>query len=531
MSTINRRELLGGTATVLGAGMLGAKQASAAQRPAAPTGAGKRPNLVLFFLDELRADALSCYGNPVTKTPNFDAFAKSGTRFANCHVQNPVCTQSRCSMLTGWPTSVRGHRSLYYLLQPDEPNMFRYLKDAGYDVYWFGKNDALAPQTFIDSVTTWHDADRQAEYAPLFKIGAKLLLPPTTMRYPGGEDRKITGDYALVQDAIKLLEQRDRDRPFCLFLPLSNPHPPYRAPDTFDTMYAPASLPPLVPPNLPDKPAYFKGIRDYYKLDQASDLDLRGVRAAYYGQVSFADWLLGEFLSALTRTGHDEDTAVIVSSDHGDYAGDYGLVEKWPSGLESCLTHVPLLARMPGGAKGHVVEEMVELFDIMATMLELGGTQATHTNFSRSLVAQLNGAAGDPKRAAFSEGGYNVYEPQAFEPRMPGPYAPKANLENDKPLTVQRAAAIKTRDFTFIARPHGQSELYDRRRDPMETRNLIDNAQHRRTLTDMQQRLLGWYVETTGVPPNIKDPRDTPPFTKTAVFPNAERLKQEMIDQ
>lgn len=106
MSTINRRDLLGGTAAVLGAGMLGAKQASAAQRPAAPTGAGKRPNLVLFFLDELRADALSCYGNPVTKTPNFDAFAKSGTRFANCHVQNPVCTQSRCSMLTGWPTSV-----------------------------------------------------------------------------------------------------------------------------------------------------------------------------------------------------------------------------------------------------------------------------------------------------------------------------------------------------------------------------------------------------------------------------------------
>src|SRR5207245_3614393 len=72
---------------------------------------------------------------------------------------------------------------------------------------------------------------------------------------------------------------------------------------------------------------------------------------------------------------------LMVCSDHGDYAGDYGLVEKWPSGLEDCLTHVPLIARSPGGTPGHVSPELIELFDVMPTCLDLAGTKATHTSF------------------------------------------------------------------------------------------------------------------------------------------------------
>lgn len=510
MSSFSRRSVLGGASATLGGALL-----PSAVR-AATTGA-KRPNLVLYFLDELRADALGCYGNPVVKTPHFDALAAQGTRFAECHVQNPVCAQARCSMLTGWPTSVRGHRSLYYLLQPNEPNMFRYLKDAGYDVFWFGKNDALAPASFNTSVTEWKDEKRDPEFAAALKNIATLLSGPNLMRYPGGFDRKATGDYKLVQAAIRVLEQK-RERPFCLFLPLNYPHPPYMAPDTFDTMYDPASLPPLIPPGLPDKPEHFAGIREYYHLDKTTDRDMRAVRAAYYGQVSYADWLLGEFLAAMTRTGRDEDTVLIVSSDHGDYAGDYGLIEKWPSGLESCLTHVPLIARAPGGAQGHVVREMVELYDVMATMLEYGGTRARHTHFARSLVPQIAGAAGDSARAAFSEGGYNVSEPQAFEPPAFGPYGPKSALQNEHPSSIRRVASVKTPLHTYIKRPHGQNELYDRVRDPGETRNLIDVRKYASVREALETRLIDWYVETSGVPETGKDPRDTPPFYPTPTF-------------
>jgi len=202
-------------------------------------------------------------------------------------------------------------------------------------------------------------------------------------------------------------------------------------------MYRPLDLPPLVPPGLSHKPVYHDALHKAYLLDKATDADLRAVRATYCGQVSYADWLLGELMEALERTGHSNDTVLIAGSDHGDYAGDYGLVEKWPGGLETCLTHVPLVARMPGALTGHVGNEMVELYDIMGTFLDLGKIPAKHVHFARSLVPQLNGAAGDPARAAYSETGDDTFEPQAFEPPLdaPGPYL--ANLSYTIAATIR----------------------------------------------------------------------------------------------
>jgi arylsulfatase A-like enzyme len=87
-------------------------------------------------------------------------------------------------------------------------------------------------------------------------------------------------------------------------------------------MYKPEDLPPLIPPGLPKKPAFYADLRKYMGLEKATDRDLRQVRAVYYGKVSYTDWLLGELLEALERTGRTRDTALFVGSDHGDYAGD-----------------------------------------------------------------------------------------------------------------------------------------------------------------------------------------------------------------
>jgi choline-sulfatase len=514
-ASLDRRGFLG----LAGAAALGTAVEAVAQ-PAAGARAGGRSNLILFLPDEMRADAIGCYGNPVCRTPNLDSLAKTGTRFADCHVQFPVCAASRCSLLTGWPTSVHGHRSLYYLLRPDEPNLFRYLRQAGYDVYWFGKNDALAPASFADSVTEWFDhPSRLPQGAPGVRTGGPRA--PLTMLSDVKIDRRETPDFGLLQRAIRVLEQRERDRPFCIFLPTSDPHPPYRAPTGFGDLYRPGDLPPLVRSDLSGKPLFHRAIRESYGLTRVSDADLRQVRATYYGQVTYADWLLGELMEAMERTGRDRDTALIVSSDHGDYAGDYGLVEKWPSGLETCLTHVPLIVRSPGAAQRHVVNSPNELFDIMPTMIELAGTRTRHTHFAQSLVPQLNGAAGDPTRAAFSEGGYNVYEPQAFEPRLGGLYAPKTDLQNERPETVARVASVKTSEFSFVARPEEKSELYDRRADPMETRNLIDSPKHERVRERLQAALMERYIRTTGIPPKDKDSRDTPPYFPTPSFDSA----------
>ena len=528
MKEVDRREVLGLGGT-LAMTALATAPSSASSAPQPATG---QKNMVLFMPDELRADALACYGNPVTRTPNFDKLAAQGTRFSNCHVQFSVCGASRCSLLTGWPASVRGHRSLFYFLRPEEPNLFRYLRRAGYDVYWLGKNDALAAASFGDSVTYWSErgkagASTSSPYAALLAAGPYGSTPGSySFLYPPFGKRDETGDYALVQAAIDLLNRRETDRPFCIFIAMGEPHPPYTCPADFYNLYDPATLPPLAPPGSAKKPDFHAGIRKSYKLDTLSQDVFRKIRAVYYGQVSYSDWLLGEVMQAMESSGRDKDTALFVLSDHGDYAGDYGLVEKWPSGLEDALTHVPLIARLPGHAPTPASTDVVELYDVMATCLDLAGTKADHTHFARSLMLQISGGTGDPHRAAFSEGGYNVYEPQCFEPvsSVGGPYIGKLTLQNEQPQTVSRAAAARTASHKLISRPNGQSELYDCITDPQQVTNLFGDRRHAQIQTDLQNRLLNWYVNTTGIAPNDKDSRGAPTYYPTAAKDNVADL-------
>lgn len=529
---ITRRGFIRASGAALAAGVLpgtaAAEQATAAAPDSGAAQPHERPNLILFMPDELRADALACYGNPVTKTPNFDRLASEGAQFDNCQVQFPVCGASRCSMLTGWPASVRGHRSLYYFLRPEEPNLFRYLKQSGYDVFWFGKNDALAAQSFYDSVTEWTEQGRPVAAAPSGARPAYSATGLTPGAYsflfaPGG-DRRSTGDYALVRAAVEILERKEADRPFCIFIAGAQPHPPYTAPADFYDMYSPGALPPPIPPGLPNRPSFHAGIRETYRLAKLPADTYRKIRAVYYGQVSYTDWLLGELLEAVERTNHSRDTAVFCLSDHGDYAGDHGLVEKWPSGLEDALTHVPLIVRAPGGARGVRSPEMVELYDVMQTCLDLAGVRARHTHFARTLIPQISGRPGDPDRAAFCEGGYNVYEPQCFEPAGAGggPYTGKIELQNVRPETVSRTAMVRTRAGKLIVRPNGESELYRYATDPRELENLFGQRSASSLQEELQRRLLHWYIDTTGVAPMDKDQRNMPPFYPNRTAPPPE---------
>jgi choline-sulfatase len=469
----------------------------------------KRPNLILFMPETLRAGNLGCYGHPLVRTPHMDHLASEGVRFTQCHVQNTVCGPSRCSLFTGWPVHVRGHRSLYYFLHEDEPNLFRYLRRNGYDVYWFGKNDALAPESFASSVTRFRPGNHIAPPNPWPMSDPHYY----SFIYDPGGDRRETGDYQCIQEAIRVLERADK--PFCLYLPLGYAHPPFSAPKDFHNMYKPPDVPPLRPPDLPRKPNFFEAIRRTRRLNELNDSDFRTMQAIYLGMISYSDWLLGELLAAIERTGHANDTALFLFSDHGEWGGDYGLVEKWPSAIDECLDHVPLIARVPGYKPGHVSRETVELYDVMPTCLELAGIEAQHTHFARSLVPQLRGEPGDPKRPAFCEGGYNTYEPQLFEPPLTKDeaaeiYYPKRNLQNEHPETITRATGIRTSDYRLVHRPDGISELYDLKRDPQELHNVYGDRAYASQQDGLHAQMLDWYVRTADVAPKQRDPRGFP---------------------
>jgi choline-sulfatase len=225
--------------------------------------------------------------------------------------------------------------------------------------------------------------------------------------------------------------------------------------------------------------------------------------------------MLGEMLAALDRTGHEQDTAFFVFSDHGEWGGDYGLVEKWPSACDDVLNHIPLIARIPGGLRGHVSKEPVELYDVMATCLELAGIEPRHTHFARSLMPQVRGQSGDANRAVFCEGGYNMNEPQTFEPMTfiksdRDIYAPKVKLQNEHPETVTRATMIQTSRYKLVMRPDGVSEFYDREKDPRELYNVYGDRTYATAQQDLQMRMLEWFVRTGDVAPKQHDARGFP---------------------
>ncbi|MFL6448303.1 MAG: sulfatase-like hydrolase/transferase [Bryobacteraceae bacterium] len=505
MSDLSRRTFLGSAAGLASSSGIGAQTIN-------NSGNTQRPNFVFFMPDEMRAESLACYGHPLVKTPNFDRLASEGVIFDQCHVQNTVCAPSRCSLMTGWPVHVRGHRSLYYGLRPDEPNLLRYLKENGYDVYFFGKNDLLAPESFPLSVTEW---DSKTGDRASFKNPWNFEDPHYySFLFAKLPDRRKTSDYENLTRAIEILN-RPADKPFCIYLPLLWPHPPFAAPEEFYDMYKAEDVPPLRPSGLPGKPNFHGAIRSAMRLDQLSDRDFRRIQAVYLGMISYTDWLLGVLMEALEKSGHVNDTALFTFADHGEWAGDYGLVEKWPSAMDDTLTRIPLIARMPGCKAGHVSREIVELFDVMATCLDLAGIEAKHTHFARTLSPQLRGEPGDATRAAFCEGGYNTYEPQCFEPLkdFSSPqniYYPKVKLQNQHPDTITRTTMIRTLQAKLISRPDGLSELYDLKKDPRELRNVYGEKSYHSVQSELERRLLTWYIKTSDVAPRQLDPRGFP---------------------
>ena len=105
----------------------------------------KQPNIVIFNPDSYRGDVLGHLGNPGAVTPNLDALIRDGgVSYANAFAQNPVCTPSRCSFMTGWYLHTHGHRSMKNMLNMHEPSLFSVLRREGYHVWWGGKNDLFA---------------------------------------------------------------------------------------------------------------------------------------------------------------------------------------------------------------------------------------------------------------------------------------------------------------------------------------------------------------------------------------------------
>ena len=491
------------------------------------------PNFIFFVADQWRGDVLGHLGNPAAHTPVLDAWAASeAVSFRHAFVQSPVCTPSRCSFMTGWYPHVRGHRTMHHMLQPDEPMLLRSLKEASYYVWLGGKNDVIAAQfgyqdycnykypgpgpdrpcrPDLHSYDSWRGSPGQPGFYSFY--GGRLEKLPN---FPADEPFYYDYDWHNLLGAIDFIHHAPGGQPWCIDLNLGFPHPPYAVEDPWYSQIDLSKLPRRVPTpqDWSGKPGMLAGIYKNQNLQSWSEEQWTELRRTYYGMCARVDYQFGLLLQALRESGQYENTAVFFFADHGDFTGDYGLVEKSQNTFEDCLIRVPLLIKPPAWTlvKPRVSPALVELVDFPATVEALADIQPAHTHFGRSLLPVLAGETDLHRAAVFCEGGRIRGEVQAMEPmnEQQGKnwlYWPRLEVQHHDDAAHTKAVMCRTQDFKYVRRLYEQDELYDLRNDPQEQHNRISDPALAAVRSELQEKVLDFLMKTGDVVPKKYDSR------------------------
>jgi len=489
----------------------------------------KRPHILIFNPDQWRGDVMGHMSDPAAVTPNLDRAVETDfVSFRNAFCQNPVCTPSRCSFMTGWYPHVHGHRTMYHMLRTHEPVMLKTLRENGYFVWWGGKNDLVPGQDGYDdfcdvkysppkpTLPFWR-MDRNRDWRGQPGSDTYYSFYVGRIEPDKGEDVYYDGDWANVLGAIEFIRNPPTGKPLCMYLPLLYPHPPYAVEEPYYSMIDRGKLPPRTPTpeGWAGKPSLLKGIHERQNLGGWTEERWTELRATYYGMCARLDAQFGMLMDALREAGLYDETAVFLFSDHGDFTGDYGLVEKTQNTFEDCLTRVPFLIKPPAwmGVQPRVSDAVVELIDFPATVEAMTGIEPPHTHFGRSLVDVITGATDEHRDAAFCEGGRlhgerHCMELESTSSQEPdGLYWPRVNLQSSEGPEHTKAVMCRTKDYKYVRRLYESDELYDLRADPMELTNRIDDESLSEVLSGLKDRLLTFYLETGDVVPHGTDKR------------------------
>jgi choline-sulfatase len=402
---INRREFIKGAVVgAAGAHLLGLSSISAAA-----AARSKKPNILFIMSDQHTGTAAGCYGNEQVRTPNLDALADQGVRFEYPIVQSPLCIPSRACLLTGKYPQCHGLLNQKNRLRKDEVFLADLLHSAGYWVGSVGKMHHIPPQEkrgFVDmcDIPMWmqgkagmareHDRNvRGTPNAPICGIS--------------GLDTEDHPSSQLTNKAIKVLRERaaDQERPFLLWVSYVPPHHPCLPSPEYAAMYDPPSI--KLPTNF-GKPSYYplwhiNMMRQYFGLHFDADTEaIKTFIARYYGEISLIDFNLGRIMKELDSLGLSENTLVVYTADHGDFAGGHGAIMK--GDVYDELTRVPLIMRFPREKhRGNTIPQPVEQIDLMPTFLELAGVDIPEDEVhGTSLLPLIRGDTDQHKQYIFS---------------------------------------------------------------------------------------------------------------------------------
>ncbi len=417
----------------------------------------KRPNIVLFGVDSLLADHMSCYGYPHQTTPHIDRFAQGGTLFERTYSPHIPTTSAYASMLTGLDTFSTQVVALRHKggLRDEVTTLAEMLREEDYDttcVGFTGNPSSRGFDTYLDysGWGTWNE----------------------------GRSHKAEN---LNDVAMPELERMaDGDKPFFLFLRHMDPHAPYLPPAPYERAFYHGNE--TDPDNRSMDPVKeFKPFCDFFAAwmpPGISDKDY--VIAQYDGAVAYMDACIQTIFNALEALGIVEETIVVLNGDHGETLYDH---ECWfdHHGIYDVTLHVPLIIRYPGKVPaGRRVGGYNQHKDLVPTILDLADIDTGIDFDGASLLPMVRGdvASHDPE----------MYITECTWMRKHGWRTPEWKL-------------IRALEPDFHFKP--EVELYNLLTDPGENANL---AEAQPDMVDLLTARMESYIDTREGETGLKNP-------------------------
>ena len=354
------------------------------------------PNILFFFSDDHRADAVGAYGNPVVQTPVLDGLAARGFNFRRAYVMGShhgaVCAPSRAMLMTG--------RSLFNVYDNlDTLSTYpEHLRARGYVTFGTGKwhqSQASFARSFNEGRAVFFGG-----MADHFKVPLRDMRPDSTFTDPDSLSYSTT---RFADAAVAFLErQAGSEAPFLAYVSFTVPHDPRTPPDDYLAMYDPADMP--LPENVMPAHPFHNGWmtgRDEQLAAWPRDPEvIRAQIGEYYGLISHMDAEIGRVLEALERTGRADDTIVVFAGDNGLALGSHGLLGK--QSLYEHSTHVPLIIAGPGIPAGET-DALVYLYDIYPTLAtQIQGMTAPERVEGQDLSAIWRGETAGVRASLFT---------------------------------------------------------------------------------------------------------------------------------
>ncbi len=436
----------------------------------------KRPNIIFYFSDQQRWDTAGCYGQRLDVTPNLDRLAGLGTKFEYAFTCQPVCGPARACLQTGKYATETGCHINGIPLREDDRTIAQYFNDAGYDTAYVGKwHLATDNKNGPDYRTTAVPPERRGGYKDYWM--ASDVLEFTSHGYNGyvhdGDGKKVefTGYRAdcINNYAINYIRNRESDNPFFMFISQIEPHHQndrnrYEGPD--------------------GSKARFK---DY---DVPGDLigtegDWRENYPDYLGCCNSLDYNVGRLLDTLKDKGIADNTVIIYTSDHGSHFRTRN--KEYKRACHDGCIRIPMIAYGPGFMGGNVIEELVSLIDIPATLLSCAGLDVPDYFRGKPLNKLVDGSITDWNDCVFLQ----ISESQVGRAirTHKWKYSVRAH---DKDSGKHSGSDVYTEDF-----------LYDLENDPHEKNNLVVDKNYAEVRAELREKLLAKMAEANEPRPEI----------------------------